>query len=161
MSSPSTKYAVAERERRFLLEGVPPGATEPRTVEDRYLDGTRLRLRSVRHADGRLEHKLGQKVRPDPADASVVLHTTCYLSPAEFDVLAALPARTLTKTRWTVRVADRDWAVDVFGGGLAGIVLAEVDVGEGDPASVVVPPWCGREVTDDERWTGGALASQR
>jgi len=57
-----------------------------------------------------------------------------------------------------------DWhgltlAVDVFTGELEGLVLAEVDLGEAAelPASRWLSPL--DEVTDDERFTGGALAS--
>ncbi len=152
------KYAVVERERRFQLGGVPVGVTDPRSIEDWYVEGTRLRVRTVRHGDGRIEHKLGQKVRPDPADPGVVLHTTCYLDASEFAVLRALPGRLLRKRRsqledgggWT-------WAIDEFEGPHAGLVLAEVDLGA-DGVLAVVPPWCRREVTADERFTGGALS---
>ena len=41
------KYARLERERRFLLADEPPPAEATRLIEDRYLHGTRLRLRSV------------------------------------------------------------------------------------------------------------------
>ena len=41
-----TKYARPERERRFLLSAVPPGEVVRRAaITDRYLPGTRLRLR--------------------------------------------------------------------------------------------------------------------
>ena len=45
----SRKYAIAERERRFLLRGLPADRLIVRTVHiiDRYLLGTRLRLRQV------------------------------------------------------------------------------------------------------------------
>jgi hypothetical protein len=42
-----SKYARVEIERRFLLEGVPEGedVLVVHEIDDRYLDGTRLRLR--------------------------------------------------------------------------------------------------------------------
>lgn len=40
-----SKYALVERERRFLVAGVPEGVVEVRQIVDFYLDGTRLRLR--------------------------------------------------------------------------------------------------------------------
>ena len=60
-------YARAERERRFLVRCDPPVLHDSRTVEDRYLDGTRLRLRHV-SAGGRSVWKLTQKVRVDETD---------------------------------------------------------------------------------------------
>ena len=50
--TPSMKYAQIESERKFLLRGVPAGAREVSTILDRYLDGSRLRLRLVTRADG-------------------------------------------------------------------------------------------------------------
>ena len=47
------KYARIERERRFLLAGPPPAAavTARRRITDRYLPGTRLRLRRIDYLD--------------------------------------------------------------------------------------------------------------
>src|SRR5207244_3418112 len=59
------KYARVELERRFLLAGVPPtpAVTASRRITDRYLPGTRLRLRRVDHLDsGACQLKLTQKV---------------------------------------------------------------------------------------------------
>ena len=49
------KYARVERERRFLLAGPPPASavTVSRRITDRYLPGTRLRLRRVDYLDSR------------------------------------------------------------------------------------------------------------
>jgi hypothetical protein len=46
------KYALVERERRFLLAALPSGVrlTGERQIADRYLTGTRLRLRRVTRA---------------------------------------------------------------------------------------------------------------
>ncbi|NLT28964.1 MAG: hypothetical protein GXX86_00685, partial [Propionibacterium sp.] len=48
----SLKYAVVERERRYLVSGLPEGALQVKDIVDRYVMGTRLRLREVRDADG-------------------------------------------------------------------------------------------------------------
>ena len=111
----SLKYAVVERERRYLLEALPdlPGARVLR-ITDRYLDGTRLRLRRVDEDGCAVVLKLGQKV-PVPDG---IAHTTTYLSEAEFALLSQLPGRPLEKTR---HLHD-GWAVDVHPDGL---VLAE------------------------------------
>jgi hypothetical protein len=153
------KYARPERERRFVLAAVPPGAGEERRIVDRYVRGTRLRLREVGEGPGAVR-KLGQKVRPDEADARVVLHTTMYLDPPEFEALSALPAAVLVKRRsWIAVPHGRRLAVDVFEGSLRGLVLAEIELGdETDAAAFVAPEWVLAEVTGDERFTGGRLA---
>ncbi|QCX27576.1 hypothetical protein [Nocardioides jishulii] len=151
----SLKYAVVERERRFLLRSLPTGITETFEIVDRYVDGTRLRLRRVRAADGSVVHKLTQKVRL-AEDASQVACTNFYLDDAEWRLLTqSLPGKLLVKTRHKV---TRDGDVVVVDVHTDGSMVAEIDGGDVVPVSV--PAWLDviREVTDDERWTGVGLA---
>ena len=121
--------------------------------------GTRLRLRTVREAGLAPVRKLGQKVRPDQDHPSTAEHTTLYLDDAETAALLVLPADALAKTRTLQHWQGLTVAVDVFAGPLAGLVLAEVDLGETGLLLAQGPPmaWLA-EVTDDERFTGGHLA---
>jgi hypothetical protein len=139
---------------------VPPlDAAETSTrIVDRYLVGTRLRLRRTTPVGGgQVSYKLGQKVRPDPADLGLVLHTTMYLTAEEHAALSALPGAELRKVRNVLVMGGRRFGVDVFEGRHAGLVLAEVELAG---AGEVAPPWfAGAEVTGDERCTGGWLAS--
>ncbi len=92
-------------------------------ITDRYLVGTRLRLRRAVFPDGDCELKLTQKV-PLPRPGGVQgLITNTYLSPTEYDLLASLPAAVLSKTRCSVPPLG----VDVFDGPLRGLVLAEAE----------------------------------
>jgi hypothetical protein len=144
----TTKYARLEDEERWLIDALPGDATAPRLIEDRYVDGTRLRLRTVTDATGTLR-KLGHKVRPDSARPSAVWHTTLYLDEPEFARLATLPSRTLRKRRWSL---DDGAVADEFLDGLDGLVLVEAQ--RPHPARPG-----GVEVTDDERFCGGSLAA--
>jgi CYTH domain-containing protein len=158
---PSLKYAVVERERRFLPRRAPDlsAATRVMQIEDRYVDGTRLRLRTVREPGSDLVRKLGQKVRLAPGDATAIAHTTLYLDDAEHALLSALPAVSLSKTRHVLPYVDGlDVAVDVFHGPLSGLTTAEIDLGAGGPVPEPVPTWWGDEVTAVEAFTGHALA---
>ncbi|GCE01986.1 hypothetical protein [Embleya hyalina] len=150
------KYAHVERERRFLL-AVPPApsaVTDTRTIDDRYLVGTRLRLRRVEWPDGGREFKLTQKVPVVRPGAVQGLITNTCLSSAEYDLLASLPARVLSETRFGLPPLG----VDVFDGPLRGLVLAEAEFTDDEEArSFVPPPECVAEVTDDSRFTGGRL----
>jgi hypothetical protein len=123
-------------------------------ISDRYLVGTRLRLRRSESPDGGSELKLTQKVpaaRPGPVQGLI---TSTYLSPAEYDLLASLPAAVLSKTRLSVPPLG----VDVFGGLLRGLVLAEAEFTTDQEALLFSPPReCLAEVTDDVRFTGGRL----
>ena len=52
-----------------------------------------------------------------------------YLTEAEFETLATLPAKTLEKARLLSPLGDMTLAIDEFGGHLAGLFLAEIDLG--------------------------------
>jgi CYTH domain-containing protein len=153
----SSKYARVEIERRFLLAGVPEGSTVTAVhdIDDRYLDGTRIRLRRMALRGGATQLKLTQKLAdPDGRGVQGVL-TTFYLSEEEHAALAALPAATLSKSRLSIP----PYGVDVFGGALAGLCLAEVELGSADEAAALRPAgFCLAEVTADGRFTGGSLA---
>jgi CYTH domain-containing protein len=146
-----------ERERRFLLAALPDGLSEPRSIVDRYLPGTALRLRKVT-AQGEVSYKLGQKVRPVGNDPSTVKVTNIYLEPAEYELLAALPAEGVAKTRYDLSCPAGTFAVDQFHGHLEGLVLAEVEL-TGDSGHLQLPAFAIREVTADDRYSGGRLAS--
>ena len=87
---PHAKYARIECERRFLLEGFPTAAKVARIrhITDRYLDGTRLRLREQRDAGGPTVFKLTQKVSMRASGAQQGWITTMYVTQEEFRVLS-------------------------------------------------------------------------
>jgi CYTH domain-containing protein len=154
------KYAVVEREHKFVVLSSPDPSLVVRTleIEDRYLQGTRLRLRRVLE-DGTEVLKLGQKVRLDEHDPSALAHTTLYLDPAEFDALSSLPGDRLRKTRRHVPIDGAHvLAVDTFHDALDGLVLAELDRGADRVLPATLPHGLGPDVTHDERFTGAALA---
>ncbi len=151
----SLKYAVVERERRYLLGGIPEGVTRTVEIVDRYVEGTRLRLREVRESDGTVTRKLGHKVRLTEGPAEVAC-TNMYLDEAEWSVLASLPGRRLRKKRHFVQRDGFTVAVDEHDDGT---LVAEID--DGDNPTHVVPEWLDvvEDVSDDESWTGAQLAA--
>lgn len=148
------KYARWEAERRFLLASAPALAGPTVQLHDRYLRDTRLRLRRVVRPGQPPQYKLGQKIPGSDGWPPAVAHTSLYLDLDEYTLLARLPADELTKNRTLIG----DLAVDVFTGRLAGLVLAEYELApaaaEPDLSSLPVVA----EVTDDVRFSGGALA---
>ena len=104
--------------------------------------------------------KLGQKHVPAPPDFARVTITNIYLSAAEYEVFAVLAAAELDKRRYAVEHGGRVFSVDVFEGRVAGLVLAEVGFETADELAgpLEPPPWVIREVSNDVRYTGGALA---
>jgi CYTH domain-containing protein len=155
------KYARVERERRFLLAGPPPApaVTASRRITDRYLPGTRLRLRRVDYLrSGACELKFTQKVAAGRPGFVQGLITNTYLSEAEYDLLATLPAEVLSKTRLSVPPLS----IDVFDPPLDGLVMADIEFSTDEEAqSFPLPPAAIAEVTEDTRFTGGSLVRTR
>lgn len=152
--SVSLKYAVVERERRFLIASLPDGVVSTKEILDRYVTGTRLRLREVRQDDGTVIRKLGHKVRLSQGPAEVAC-TSIYLDEDEWALLCDLPAQLLRKTRHMVH---RDGLVVAVDEHQDGTLVAEID--DGDQPSGFVPEWLDvvADVSDDESWTGVRLA---
>jgi CYTH domain-containing protein len=65
--------------------------------------------------------------------------------------------RVIEKTRHHVRHGDHLYEIDVFGGALAGLVVAELETPDDVPAEDL-PRWLGREVTSDARFYNASLA---
>lgn len=159
---PILKYAKLENERRFLVDAgrLPDLAGLPfRRIEDRYIIGTRLRLRSMTDSvTGARELKFCKKYQSaDPVSGPV---TNLYLSEAEHAVLAVLPAWVIVKRRYRLDHDGRGFGLDVFEGELAGLRLCEAEAESREAIlALPFPPWVGREVTADPFFTGGALST--
>ena len=157
----SAKYAHVERERRWLVDpATAPDGDDGILIEDRYVTGTRMRLRRMSDpATGLVSLKLTKKY--DSADPLARAIVTAYLTEAEYALLATLSAAAMAKRRSPLSDGERTYSVDRFLGPLAGLALAEIewpdDVGlRGLPP----PPGTIREVSDDPRYEGGTLALQ-
>ncbi|MCM2290804.1 CYTH domain-containing protein [Allorhizobium sp. BGMRC 0089] len=66
----------------------------------------------------------------------------------------------IEKTRYNVEYGGYLWEVDVFEGDHAGLIVAEVEL-ENDREDPPLPPWVGREVTGDKRYSNQWLAHSR
>ncbi len=158
LADKSGKYARRERERRFLLSEMPgrPIPVRVAQIVDRYITGTRLRLRrsvEVSGGDEAVVFKLTQKIPAD--DGSPGLITTLYLSDDEHRVLDTLPGSPLKKTRYSIP----PFGVDVFDPPLDGLLLAEIEFDSDSAMEDFTPPeWSAGEATFDPRFTGGRLA---
>lgn len=155
------KYTRVEYERRFL---VPFNSNWRDSVEsyskifeDKYLRGTRLRLRVLTDSDSeRRVIKLTKKA----ASSSPYYHTISriMLSQEEYDFLNRLEGHRLMKTRYYHAFRARVFSVDVFQGELDGLILCETEAdGLEDLMSAEPPAYATIEVTEDPFFEGGTL----
>jgi CYTH domain-containing protein len=145
-----------EIERKFLVadDGWRAAADAGTALRQGYLaarpDGTVVRIRMA-GSRGFITIKgpgLLQRAEyeyPIPAaDAVAMLDTLCTTPLVE-------------KRRHAVHHGGLVWTVDVFGGHLAGLTLAEVELADAH-TQPVLPSWVGAEVTHDPRYANAALA---
>jgi CYTH domain-containing protein len=158
------KYARTERERRFLLRELPEPltrASEHVQIWDNYVTNTRLRLRKIRVPKTK-EYvlKLTQKFAPEAGDFSHTTITNLYLSPAEYEVLSVFEGNEIRKNRYPFEHDGRKYSIDVFLGGLWGLILAETEFDTDEEMnSFPLPPFAFMDVTNDELFTGGSLVN--
>lgn len=156
------KYARLELERRWLVDTARRPALDGQwmtVIEDRYIDGTRLRLRRMARPDlGEVKWKLTKKYEcADPAQRPIV---TSYLTEGEYKGLLALPGRDLVKRRYHLPFAGRYWSLDVFEGPLLGLEAVECEAEDPAALAALAPPdWALREVTHLPQWQCGSLAA--
>ncbi len=161
MDAVEARYTRIVCERRFLVapdaNWLDSAAPYNKRLEDRYIRGTRLRLRMQTDLDsGRRVIKLTKKFESDSAYYQTV--GRILLSVGEYDLFTRLEADCIRKTRHYHEYLGLTFSIDVFEGELAGLLLCEIeseDVKEIMDAQP--PPYAGPEVTEDAFFTGGNL----
>ena len=159
---PESKYALVERERRFLLNDLPAGVVRTDLhvqITDNYITGTRLRIRKVRDPKtNKWTVKFTQKFAPDPGDFSRTIITNTYLTALEANTLSIFEANEIRKNRYYFEFEGRRFSIDMFLGELLGLVLAETSFESDDEmAEFQTPPFALADVTNNEIFTGGRL----
>jgi CYTH domain-containing protein len=158
-----SKYALVERERRYLLRELPEGltrASEHVQIWDNYLTNTRLRLRKIRVPQTKQwTVKLTQKFAPAPQDFSRTLITNTYLTADEYEVLSVFEGNEIRKNRYLYEFAGRTYSIDIFMGALWGLILAETSFEtDAEMDDFKMPSFAFMDVTNQEMFTGGKLA---
>jgi CYTH domain-containing protein len=158
------KYACLEVECRYWLKEIPDGLLdnpEGWLITDRYFPNTRLRLRHMKSVSGNEQiYKLTQKYRSESQNAYETTITNLYLTPSEYNHLAALEATILKKTRYPYALQSCSLSIDVFEGRHQGLILAEMEFEKKAEADEFVwPSFVLKDVTDDPFFTGGHLAT--
>ncbi|AZO10447.1 MULTISPECIES: CYTH domain-containing protein [unclassified Mesorhizobium] len=147
---------VKEVERKFLVAS---SAWRDRAeahirIRQFYLaaaPGRTVRVRISDDNSARLTLKFGSSARErDEFEYPIPL------ADAE-EMMAFAVGRVIDKTRHHVRHRGYLYEVDVFGGVLAGLVVAELETPEDVPGEML-PDWLGREVTGEQRFYNASLA---
>ncbi len=154
------KYGRLERERKFLLAGLPdlPAGAEDVCLVDTYFRHTRLRLREIRKRGTETVFKLTFK------DQLPGGHHWINSFPINADEAAILRSRLegaeLRKTRWQwTQEGGLAICVDLFDGELAGLVVLEVEATSDEHLRGFQPPFpVVSEITSDIRFSGARLA---
>ena len=160
---PESKYALFERERRYLLEDLPDGisrADHHLQITDNYITGTRLRIRKVRDPrTNKWTVKLTQKFAPEPADLSRTIITNTYLNAVEAETFSVFNSNEIRKNRYYFEYEGRKFSVDMFLGDLFGLVLAEVSFDTDEELlNFPQPSFAIADVTNNVRFSGGHLS---
>jgi CYTH domain-containing protein len=150
------KYTAEEIERRWLVELLEIGSladVSVRQIEDRYLQGTALRLRKIVEPSGAATYKLGKKYGKSTRLSEPVV--SIYLGELEHDVFSKLPGAVASKARYALLGGS----LDVYRSPRPGFAVFEVEFATEEEASAYVPPGFTREeITGNESYSGFALS---
>jgi CYTH domain-containing protein len=150
------KYSIEEIERRWLVDASRLGdyqASPHRTIQDRYLSGTGLRLRRIQPTEGEAVYKLGKKYGKIAPFVEPI--TTIYLSAQEYAALAGLDGRSVRK----VRYAFAGGSLDIYSNPNDGLIIFELEFPSlAAASSYAPPPFVREEITGNSHYSGAALA---
>jgi CYTH domain-containing protein len=145
-----------EIERKFLVEGDAwrVGASPSRIVQG-FLSRDPERIVRVRLRDGEAFLTIKGK---GSGLARVEVEVAIPAEEARQLLPLCLPPL-IEKTRHLVTWAGHLWEIDEFYGDNAGLVVAEVELAAEDEI-FERPPWLGREVSEDFRYSNAALSER-
>lgn len=154
MTPAQTLNAPIEIERKFLVEGKPwltwgPGVFYQQGYLSRGAHST-TRIRIAGH-QGYLTIK-GKTIGISRLEFEYevpLAHARSLLSLCEGDLIS--------KYRWCIEHEGHTWEVDVFEGANEGLVVAEIELSS-ENETFIRPSWLGHEVSEDPRYTNGALS---
>ncbi len=146
---------ATEIERKFLVDGPLEFDGAGRVMEQGYIaldpGGTEVRIRieegintlAVKRGGGMVRTEIEIEVDDERARA----------------LWALTEGRRLTKSRYIRPYRNHRIEIDVYGGPLSGLVVAEVEFeSEAEALAFEPPAWLGREITGDAKYRNNVLA---
>lgn len=147
-----------EIERKFLVAS---DAWKGRVTASRVLSQFYLSLGERSSVRVRIEGRSSAWITVKSASSGIARHEFEYAIPVE-DARQMLPlaeGAVIVKVRYIVPHKGLDWEVDVFAGENLGLIIAELEIEQADQP-LDLPPWLGREVSDDRRYYNASLAQR-
>lgn len=159
------KTAHTELHRLFLIERLPEPLTPASAhlqIFDNYLEGTRLRLRSIRDPYTNSWIKVLQQRFPiDEEHGTVSKLAEIYLNETEYAAFERFEGREIRKNRYFHEIDNREVAFDVFLGPLWGLNTARVDFVAVDEMLDYRPPRIFvLEVSNEKAFDGASLVTK-
>ena len=153
---------MLELERTFLASRIPDGLSQChfKEMRDHYfpVHSRHAKLRARMRGDA---YELTKKTPVNEGDASSQIEETIRLTREEFDAICLAPSKVVSKRRYYLPFGDLTAEVDVFKGGLEGLVLVDFEFQDEDSMRRFSPPgFCLADVTQEEFIAGGALCGK-
>ena len=63
----------------------------------------------------------------------------------------------ITKTRYHLKINEKNWVVDAFGGENSSLKIAEIELNS-ESEQIKIPDWCGQEITGIKSLSNASLA---
>lgn len=154
-----------EMHRTFLIEALPDPLTRASAhiqIFDNFIEGTRLRIRSVRDPEtAGWTRILQQRFPVNEDDLSSVKILEIYLNDAEYARFQIFEGSEIRKNRYFHEFDGRSFSFDVFLGKLWGLNMARVEFeDEQDLARYEPPPFAVFDVTNNASFLGENLVTQ-
>ena len=154
-----------EMHRAFLIEGLPEPLTRASAhlqIFDNYIEGTRLRIRSVRDPETAAWTRILQQRFPlNDGDLSVLKFSEIYLNDAEHAHFEVFEGTEIRKNRYFHEFDGRTFAFDVYLGKLWGLNIARVEFESVDELDrFEPPPFAVVEITNDPFFLGEILVTK-
>ncbi|MDP3989155.1 MAG: hypothetical protein Q8P93_02880 [bacterium] len=106
-------------------------------------------------------YEMTKKQPVQTGDASHQLETTISLNREEFDELAEVQGKRVSKRRYLYNEGDVAYEIDVFQEALKGLVLVDVEFSSLEEKNAyVAPEWLLLEVTQEQFLAGGMLCGK-
>jgi adenylate cyclase len=157
---PAKQGLSSEIERKFFVAKLPEDLQQQYhsyEIKQGYLlmtpNGAELRLRQAGE-----KYSLGVKSGGDLERREGELNIDAELFR---ELWPATDGRRLEKVRYLIPLGEATVELDIYGGKLEGLVLAEVEFSSVEQSAAFVPPdWFGREVTADRRYKARELVAR-